>query len=154
HGLLERGVTWLEHQGWVPASLPAAAWRAAPTVLISLSVALLALGNLGAVLPTLAYRLSYPPQREFHAGLARVGPSGSVLYGADNCGLAEHFSGLHCNAHQPDPTSEQYEQLAAQLRSDLRSSAVLLLPDFFTYDGRGVLQRRLRADFAVEPVYT
>jgi hypothetical protein len=128
--------------------------QVAPESVLVAALASLAASQVLEIWPTLEYRLAYPPQRSFYVGMGAALPLGSHIYGANNCALANHYTNLTCSEIPGGQTDAEYEVFAAQLKSELESKAVFLLPDFLSYDERGTLGRRLPADFIATPVYT
>ncbi len=104
--------------------------------------------------PTLIYRTAYNAQVEYYRELAKVTPEGSLILGMD-CGyLARFQSGAEYLQHPVNPDEQEYEAFAERVSQELEQRPVLVLPDFFQYDDKGVLRQRFLEDFLTEPLYT
>lgn len=112
-----------------------------------------ALLQVSYVLPTLTYRLAYPPQAEFYGGVRDSLPSNRLLLGMDNCVLARYYGDCPCLARSLDPGAAGSQAFLAALSESLAVRPVYVLPDFFSYDSGGVLRREFQKTFRLERAY-
>jgi hypothetical protein len=73
--------------------------------------------------------------------------------GADESALARHFTGHACLWAPADPDAAHAHGFTAALAESARARPLYALPDLFTYDRAGHLERSVRAAFALERAY-
>lgn len=137
-----------------PVERPLPAWRRPSALLLQGGTIVLALFQLGHVLPTLRYRLAYPPQASFYGGLRDSLPPGALLVGVDNCVLARYYCGRPCLVAPVDPDTEGARVFADALMESLATHPLYLLPDAFSYDKWGHRRREMRKRFHTAPAYS
>jgi len=133
---------------------PLPAWRRPSALLLQGGTIVLALFQLGHLLPTLRYRLAYPPQASFYGGLRdRLAP-GALMVGVDNCVLARYYCGRPCLVAPVDVDTAGARVFADALMESLATRPVYLLPDAFSYDTWGHRRREIRKRFDMVPAYS
>lgn len=123
---------------------------AATLPIVALVLAVLQIADL---LPTLRYRRAYPPQASYYGRLKSRLPEGALLVGADECLIARHFTRHEFLWAPVDPDEPHARAFAAALAESARTRTLYALPDLFTYDRAGHLQRAVRAAFHLELAY-
>lgn len=140
---LERTAEFLRSRSpWIAVS-----WRVAAFFGVAAAVAF----SLAVVLPAVQLRHSYNPVARFYGALSER-TDAPLLLGMDDCMLAAYFSGLECRTHPYDPTAAEADAFADDVLRELESGrTVLLIPDFFAYDGSATMRRAMEQRFSPHP---
>jgi hypothetical protein len=105
-------------------------------------------------LPALEFRNKRNAQEAFYGGLKKALPVNSVLLGMDFCMLASHYSGFDCMVHPTFPDEESCQKFLDEVERVLQRGKAYRIPDFFSYDRKGVCEKMYYDRFEEHEAYS
>jgi hypothetical protein len=123
-------------------------------MLLHIGVFGVAMFNVLEGLPALEFRNKRNAQEAFFGGLKHALPANSVLLGMDFCMLASYYSGLDCMVHPTFPDEESCQEFLDEVERALPRRKAYRLPDFFSYDRKGVCGKMYYDRFEEREVYS